>query len=166
MPRMPVLARCSLVALGAVALASCHKTVPSRDDAGAPASIAVRVPAGVRIARELDAITVSFDGGALATITVPLAEGMTAGIEVDTSLSPIGDPRHQDKRMITRLPAADVGTTTWGAKEGVPEPGKRYAVEMTVTVFETDAPARGGTWPPRDGRLHVLWTRTLRQTEE
>ncbi len=126
----------------------------------------MRVPAAVRIARSLDALTVSFDPAAMARTTVVAEAGMVIGTEVDTYVYPMGAARPAHGLVeLASGPDADVGTSIWNAKDGIPAPGKRYAVDMEVTVFETDVPA-GHHWMPTAGHYQVLWTRTLHQTEE
>lgn len=44
----------------------------------------------------------------------------------------------------------------------LPRPGEKYAVEVRLTLFETDIPPQH-MWSPESGRYKVLWTKTLRQ---
>jgi hypothetical protein len=60
----------------------------------------------------------------------------------------------------------DVGSNTWNTeRDGVPESGTKYVIEMQLVLFETDV-APAPTWDPHAGSFKPLWTQTLRQAEE
>ena len=159
------------------AVAACSRPEPPgrgspSSGAAGPREIAVRVPAGLRLARSLEALTVSIDPAMLATTHVTAGAGMVVGVETDTVIRPLGgaDPpsRFAAPRRHALGPGTDfeAGAATWTeVADGIPEAGTRYAAEMEIVLFETDVPPRPG-WDPHAGRFRALWTRTLRQAEE
>jgi hypothetical protein len=134
----------------------------------------VRVPAGLRIARSLDTLTVTLDPATLATTTVVVDAGMIAGIEARTSVRPLGrDPAPRTPAAAPVRHAIAAGTSfegvvaTWTTTpDGIPVPGTRYAVTMELALFETDVPPGGASSPPAESGRRLLWSRTLEQAEE
>jgi hypothetical protein len=154
----------------AAACARHPERAPDMRDARDPipaSTVTVRVPAAARIARSLDTLTVSFDPGALAPVVLSAGPGMVVGMEVDTYVYPTGSacPIDEGTRALSAPPDVEDFTGTYGAKDGIPAPGKRYSVDMDVTIFETDVPP-GRDWNPHGERYRALWTRTLHQAEE
>ncbi|MEO8878417.1 MAG: hypothetical protein ABI461_22695, partial [Polyangiaceae bacterium] len=71
-----------------------------------------------------------------------------------------------ERHGMTSGPDIDVGTSTWSLmQDDIPELDRRYVVEMTLVLFETDV-ARGHHWDPHAGHFKPLLTRTIRQAEE
>jgi hypothetical protein len=127
----------------------------------------VRVPAALSIARALDTLSVSVDPSSLADTTVTVDAGMVVGVESETVVFAIGQPRPASGRRGLQS-GADfaLGVDTWSASaEGLPTPGTKYVAEMRLVLFETNVPPQH-EWDPHAGRFEVLWTRTLRQSEE
>jgi hypothetical protein len=160
----------ALAVMGLVACAAC--TRPSRSvapppDATGPHALSVHVPAALRIERGLDTLSVSIDETSLAPTDVTADPGMVLGVETDTYVFPLGQPRPSAGRHgLASSTDFDLGVDTWNAaQDGVPAPGKRYVVEMDMVLFETDIPP-GHSWDPHAGRYKALWTRALRQAEE
>jgi hypothetical protein len=60
----------------------------------------------------------------------------------------------------------NLGTRFWHTKpDGIPLPGKKYVIEVELTIFETDVPPQHD-WCPHGKNYKVLWRRTLKQTDE
>jgi hypothetical protein len=136
-------------------------------DVASAREVSLRVPAALRLERELSALTVTFDAALRASTTVTVPAGASLGIETTTFVFPLGAARPARGRVAVVL-GDDLsrGATTWTSdRDGVPAPGMRYAVELELVVFASDVPP-GPAWRPRDGRFQVLWSRTLRQAEE
>jgi hypothetical protein len=58
----------------------------------------------------------------------------------------------------------NLGTRFWHTKpDGIPLPGKKYVVEVELTIFETDIPPQHD-WSPYGKNYKILWQRTLKQT--
>lgn len=127
----------------------------------------MRVPAALRIARALDALSVSIDPASLALTQVSADAGMVIGVETDVFVFAEGHPRPTVGRHGLGSSADfDVGADTWNTKQdGIPVPGTKYVVEMQLVLFETDVPP-AHAWDPHAGKYKALWTRTLRQAEE
>jgi len=124
--------------------------------------VTVRVPGALRVARALDTLSVEIDPAASADTTVHVDPGMVLGVESETRVFAAGDAHALDERHgYTSGASFDVGTEVWK----LPQPGKRYVAEMTLTLFETDITPRH-MWDPHAGRYKALLTRTLRQAEE
>jgi hypothetical protein len=137
------------------------------DAASGPRELAVRVPAGLMIARAIDGLSVSVDSGTLALTQITADAGTVIGVEREVFVFPVGRPR-PDLGRSAFAPGADftVSTDTWTTRQdGIPAPGTRYAVEERFVLFETDVPAATG-WNPHAGNYRVLWSRALRQAEE
>jgi hypothetical protein len=158
-----------LVATLLFSVACSRQTLSTSPDADAfgPRQLAVRVPAALRIARAIDALSVSTDSASLAFTQVAADAGMVIGVEREVFVFPEGQARPALGRRGV-VPSADfaVSTDTWTTKQdGIPVPGTQYAVEVRFVLFETDVPPANG-WDPHVGHYKSLWARTLRQAEE
>jgi hypothetical protein len=127
----------------------------------------VRVPAALSIARALDTLSLSIDRSSLADTTVTVDPGMIVGVESETVVFPVGQPRPASGRHGFQSGADfTLGVDTWSAStDGLPVPGTKYVAEMRLVLFETDVPPQH-EWDPHAGRFEALWTRTLQQAEE
>jgi hypothetical protein len=125
------------------------------------------VPAGLRIARAIDSLSVSIDPGSLGETEVTADPGTIIGIETECFAFALGQARPAlGRRGFTSGSDFDVGIVTWSTKQdGIPQTGTKYVAEMLLVLFETDVPP-GRTWDPHAGSYKALWTRTLRQAEE
>ncbi len=154
---------------GVLLCCGCDRRSPSTSLAreGSDSQLSVRVPAALRIARAIDALSISIDPASLADTTVQAHRGMFVGVEAQFLVFPVGEARPAAGRRRLQS-SADFGavTATWDTKpDGVPVSGTKYVAEMRVVLFETDA-APNREWDPHSGHYKSLWTRTLRQTEE
>lgn len=128
----------------------------------------MQVPAGIRIARSLDSLAVSFDPAARAPVSLVVDPGMVLGVETEERVFPVGGRRPKEASRLGLASGADPygGTSIYSTSQGgIPAPGTRYEVEIQLVLFETDVPP-GPMWQPRAGRHKELWRRTLRQAEE
>jgi hypothetical protein len=128
----------------------------------------MRVPAGLRLARALDTLTVTFDPAAMATTEISVDPGLFVGLETTARVFPLGGtrPTQAGGTALSSPPSFDGTVAVYDGKtQGLPVPGTRYVAEVTVVLFETDVPPQH-EWSPRSDRYEVLWTRTLRQAEE
>jgi len=126
------------------------------------------VPAGFGIERGLDALLVRIDPAALAFTEVDAGAAAVVGIESEVYAFARGQPR-PDRGKHGLAAGSDFERTrvAWTTdRDGIPLQGTKYVVEMNLILFETDVPLGAATWNPHAGRYTVLWTRTLRQSEE
>jgi hypothetical protein len=161
------LVACALLAWADAGCGRHAASTAAAGEAGGPRELAVRVPAALRIARALDTLSVSIDTDSLGKTTVTVEPGRVLGVETQTYVFPVGQPRPaQGRHGFASGSGFEVGTATWSAAtDGLPLRDVRYAVEMEIVLFETDVPP-GHEWDPHAGAYRALWTRTLRQAEE
>jgi hypothetical protein len=136
-------------------------------DPSGPHDLVVRVPAALRIARAIDALSVAIDPASLASTQVTTDVGMVMGVEREVFVFPEGQalPALGRRGLIQGADFA-ASTDTWNTKlDGIPVPGTQYAVQMQLVLFQTDVPRTNG-WNPHAGNYKVLWSRTIRQGEE
>jgi hypothetical protein len=167
-----VVVRAALLALSLPLLQGCGHTPASAAaglDGAPPHKLVVRVPAAFSIERGLDALTVRVDPAALASTEIDADVGAAFGVESEIYAFARGQARPDQKRR-GLVAGTDFERTrvTWTTEQdGIPRQGTKYVVEMSLVLFETDtAPAPAHAWDPHAGRYKVLWTRTLRQSEE
>ena len=158
-----------LVAILVSSAACSRQTLSTSADADTPGPrhLAVRVPAGLSIARAIDSLSVAVDAASLALTQVTADAGRVVGVEREVFVFPEGQACPASGRRGV-VPSTDfaVSTDTWTAKEnGIPVPGAQYVVEVRFVLFETDVPPSSG-WDPHVGDYKALWSRTLRQAEE
>ncbi len=157
--------------LGVHLLVGCGRSpasVPDGPDGSALRKLVIRVPAGFGIERGLDALLVRIDAAALAFTEVNAESASIIGIESDVYAFARGQPR-PDRGRHALVTGADFERTraAWTTeRDGIPLQGTKYVVEMNLVLFETDVPPAATAWNPHAGRYTVLWTRTLRQSEE
>lgn len=171
-PRRGIGAVLVLVQCAAPLIAGC-RTHGGQDshtvDAAASRQVTVRVPGALLIARGLDTLSVRIDPAAEGETTVRVDAGMVLGVESETRVFERGRPGEASPARHVDTPGAalDAAGATWTTRQdGLPEPGKEYAAEMKLVLFETDVPP-APAWDPRaGGHFHVLLERTLRQAEE
>ena len=157
--------------IGAFALlalvTACDRHRAAGMDAAAAREVVVRVPAALRIARGLDTLSVELDPDARAEMTVKVTPPSTLGVAYTTRVFEAGGTRVVSERHgDVPGPGFDLGTLVWRSdQDGLPQPGRKYVVEMRLVLFETEV-APGPRWNPHKGRFRSLLTRTLRQAEE
>ncbi len=136
-------------------------------DASGLVELSVRVPAALSVARAIDTLSVAVDPASLGRMQVTAHAGTFVGVETDVFVFAQQEARPVlERRGVASSADFDVGSSTWNTqRDGVPEPGTKYVVEMQLVLFETDV-APAPTWDPRAGNFKPLWTLTLRQAEE
>jgi hypothetical protein len=120
------------------------------------------VPADLRIKREADSLTVFSDG--VVTTDVTVGKNMITGVICDPKVFRHGELLSLGGSMLQSgfLENGEYTELYRRAVNGIPRPGENYAVEVTITIFETDLPAQH-FWQPRAGQLYqTLWSRTFR----
>lgn len=127
----------------------------------------MRVPAALRIARGIETLAVGIDPASCAETTVSVDPAMVLGIESTTRLFSKGRTRLLSQRHgdASGSDFAAVAVTWNAQRDGIPEPGKNYVIEMHLVLFETDV-RPGPRWNPHRGRFKTLLSRTIRQAEE
>src|SRR5260370_37480455 len=108
---------------------------------GSDSQLSVRVPAALRIARAIDALSISIDPASLADTTVQAHRGMFVGVEAQFLVFPVGEARPAARRRRLQS-SADFGaaTATWDTKpDGGPASGAKYVPQVRVVLFDTDA---------------------------
>jgi hypothetical protein len=148
----------------------CSRRAPSTSlpaDASGLVQLSVRVPAALSVARAIDTLSVAIDPASLGLMPVTAHAGSFIGVETDVFVFARGEARPAlERHEVGSSAAFDLGSNTWSTeRDGVPEPGTRYVVEMQLVLFETDV-APAPKWDPHAGNFRSLWTRTLRQAEE
>ena len=113
------------------------------------------------------AASVAVDPASLGRMPVTAHAGTFIGVETDVFVFARGEARPALERHDVGSSADfDLSSNTWSTeRDGVPEPGTKYVVEMQLVLFETDV-APAPKWDPHAGNFRPLWTQTLRQAEE
>jgi hypothetical protein len=121
-----------------------------------------QVPTRLEVKRTANRISVSVDPNSLETIELGVGQKMVAGFKHETFVVSAG----KRKQLGWGLGGtADIGTSHFTRKlDGIPKPGEKYVIEITVVVFETDIPCQH-MWSPGDGKYKELWKRTLKSEE-
>jgi hypothetical protein len=148
----------------------CSRRAPSTllpPDGSGLVQLSVRVPAALSVARAIDTLSVATDPASLGRMQVTAHAGTFIGVEADVFVFDHEKARPVlERRGVGSSADFDVGSSTWNTeRDGVPEPGTKYVVEMQLVLFETDVPP-APTWDPHAGNFNPLWTQTLRQAEE
>src|SRR5260370_13455464 len=80
---------------GVLLCCGCDRRSPSTSLAreGSDSQLSVRVPAALRIARAIDALSISIDPASLADTTVQAHRGMFVGVEAQFLVFPVGEAR-------------------------------------------------------------------------
>ena len=128
----------------------------------------VHVPTKLKIERTDDMLSVKIDNqNSLEATNLMVGTNMVTGVQCHTYIYPVGEPRPL-KWPNSGLGGTDfnLGTAFWHTTpDRIPVPGKKYVVEVDMTVFETDIPPQH-LWSPEGKNYRALWHRTLRQQAE
>lgn len=121
-----------------------------------------QVPTRLDVKRTAKRIDISVDTNSLETIELDVGYKMVTGFKHETFVVSGG----KRKRWGGGLGGtADIGTSHVTRElDGMPNPGEKYVVEVTLVVFETDIPCQH-MWMPESGKYKELWKRTLRSEE-
>jgi hypothetical protein len=126
--------------------------------------IQIRVPTKLRIERTPGVVKVEVNRDSLESVKLTIDEGMVIGVKDELRVYPAGKsrPALPQRSGVTEGTDFNLGVDSLNANDrNFPVPNKKYAVEMTLTVFETDLHPRH-TWRPLESRKYkVLLQRTL-----
>jgi hypothetical protein len=127
----------------------------------------VHVPTKLKIERTTDMLSVEIDHSSLEATNLMVGTNMVTGVQNESYVFPEGEPRPANDGYGLGGTDFNLGKSVWHTKqEGIPLPGKKYVVELHLTVFETDVPPQH-MWSPQGSKNYkVLWRRTLKQTVE
>ena len=124
----------------------------------------VHVPTKLKIERTTDMLSVEVDQSSLEATNLMVGTNMVIGVQSEEYVFPEGEPRPANGKYGWGTDF-NLGTSLLHTRpDGIPLPGKKYIVEVDLTVFETDVPPQH-EWQPQGSKYYkVLWLRTLRQT--
>jgi hypothetical protein len=127
----------------------------------------VHVPTKLKIERTTDMLSLEIDHSSLEATNLMVGTNMVTGVQSELYAFPEGQPRPANGGYGLGGMDFNLGKSFWHTKqEGIPLPGKKYVVELDLTVFETDVPPQH-MWDPHGSKNYkVLWQRTLKQTVE
>jgi HEAT repeat protein len=127
----------------------------------------LHVPTKLKIERTTDMLSVEIDHSSLEATNLMVGTNMMTGVQSESYVFPEGQPRPANGGYALGGVDFNLGKSSWHTKqEGIPLPGKKYVVELDLTVFETDVPPQH-MWQPQGSKNYkVLWQRTLKQTVE
>ena len=127
----------------------------------------VHVPTRLKIERTTDMLSVEIDRTSLEATNLMVGTNMVTGVQSGLYVFPEGQPRPAHGGYGLGGVDFNLGKSFWHTKqEGIPLQGKKYVVELDLTVFETDVPPQH-MWSPQGSKHYrVLWQRTLKETVE
>ncbi len=130
--------------------------------------VLVKVPTRVKIERGTDTLAIEVDRNSLQTTNITVGSKMVTGVQSELFVYAEGDARPSQPGRIGLSGGLDfnLGKDFFNSKQqGIPMPGKKYVVEMDLSIFETDIPPQH-MWSPYGKNYRVLWKRTLRRLVE
>src|ERR1035437_3940595 len=129
--------------------------------------VSVRVPTRLKIERTADTLSVEIDTNSFESTNFTIGTNMVTGVQSKVYVYTEGQPRPANGGYGLGGTDFNLGTSFWHTKrEGIPLPGKKYVVELDLTIFETDIPSQH-MWRPQGSKNYkVLWQRTLKHTVE
>lgn len=124
----------------------------------------VHVPTEIKVERTTDTLSVEIDTNSFESTNLMVGTNMVTGVQNEIYVYPEGEPRPANGGYGLGGTDFNLGTNFWHTKqEGIPLPGKKYVVELDLTVFETDIPPQH-MWRPQGSKNYkILWQRTLKQ---
>jgi hypothetical protein len=124
----------------------------------------VHVPTKLKIERTTDRLSVEIDQTSLAATNLMVGTNMVTGVHSKEYVFPEGEPRPANGKHGWGTDF-NLGTSLLHTRpDGIPLPGKKYVVEVDLTVFETDVPPQHAWQPQGSKNYKVLWQQTLKQT--
>jgi hypothetical protein len=124
----------------------------------------VHVPTKLKIERASDTLSVEIDRSSLEATNLMVGTNMVTGVESKVYVYPDGEPRSANGGYGLGGIDFNLGTRFWHTKpDGIPLPGKKYVIEVELTVFETDIPGQHDWSPQGSNNYKILWRRTLKQ---
>lgn len=128
-------------------------------------ALTIQVPTKLKIERNGDTLEVSVDQTATESADIDVGLNMLLGVRDEYHWKFAGDTQPQGGSKGYVGGASDSVSFTLGTIRQKFIPGKKYVIEVVVSVFETDLPPKF-LWFPEAGHFKVLWSRTLTQTVE
>jgi hypothetical protein len=129
--------------------------------------VSICFPTRLKIERTSDTLSEMIDTNSLQSTNIMVGTNMITGVESKIYIYPEGEsrPANGSQEVCNSLDFIP-SIYYWHTKtDGIPLPGKKYAVEVDLTAFETDIPPQH-MWSPHSKNYKVLWQRTLTQTVE
>jgi hypothetical protein len=127
--------------------------------------LSIKVPTKLKIERSGDTLEVSIDQTSLEPAAIDVGLNMLLGVKDEYNWRFVGDAQPQGSSKGYVGGSRDTVSFTLGTIRQKYVPGKKYVIEVVVTVFETDLPPKF-LWSPEAGQYKALWTRKLTQTFE
>jgi hypothetical protein len=131
----------------------------------------------LRVTRTDTTLSIEFDIASLQEVPVTAGKNMVMGIKDELRVYALGSPRPDRAGRFGLSSSVDLCTAKQRARGGssadilnrnqggIPVAGRKYIVEMDVTVFETDIPSQH-MWRPQDStKYKELWSRTLKSID-
>ena len=137
--------------------------------------IEIAVPARLRVERTPERLSIAFDKTSVQTVSLTTDRNLKLGKKYELRVYGESDPRPVNAGRIgyasipqpvdLTSPGYLNGTTFLNlTQDNIPATGKRYRIEKTIYIFETDVPPQH-MWNPASSRYRVLWTRTLNEVQ-
>ncbi len=126
--------------------------------------ISVRVPTKLKIERTADMLSVSIDTNGFETTNLMVGTNVVTGVEETLFIYPVGEPRPTNSGFGAQGELDfNLGTVFLATKrDGIPQAGKSYVVEMDLSAFEIDTPQDRQIFP-WSTNYEIIWRRTLKQ---
>jgi hypothetical protein len=129
------------------------------------------MPTRLSVERTPDRLSVGFDTESPRIVKLTVGRNMTPGVKYEMRVFARGGARPVDPGAVgyagIREPVgpSDLSFLSGRAflnstQGGIPAAGKRYIIEVDVSIFETNVPAQH-FWSPVSRRYRVLWAETL-----
>jgi hypothetical protein len=121
-----------------------------------PSEIQIRVPTKLRIERTPRVFKVEVNRDSLESVQLTMSQGMVIGVKDELRVYPAGKPRPVLPHRVGATEGTDfnLGVDVLNAGDrNFPVPNKKYAVELTLTVFETDVHPRH-MWRPWESKKY------------
>ena len=121
-----------------------------------------QVPTRLIVVRSEDQISVSVDQQSLVEIELEVGYKMVAGFKSRLFVISQGERKHRSSGLGG---SANIGTSFLHRSQGgIPQPGRKYVIEVEFVIFETDIPGQH-LWSPKSGRYRELWSKTITSEE-
>jgi hypothetical protein len=135
------------------------------------------LPDKLRVTRTDTTLSIEFDLAPVQEVPVTAGKNMVMGIKDELRVYAVGSPRPDRAGGISlssnvefcspqKTARSGSGTEILNRNQGgIPETGKKYIVEMEVTVFETDIPSQHMWQPQGSTKYRELWSGTLKSID-
>jgi hypothetical protein len=130
------------------------------------------LPHKLRLTRADTTLAIKFDMASLQKVSVTAGKNMVMGIKDEMRVYPVGSLRPERAGDIDLSSNFDFCTTGRGSTQNlnrnegaIPERGKKYVVEVQVTVFETDIPGQHFWQPQGSPKYRKLLSITIKSVD-